>query len=675
MKKIITILITIFFTNIVFSQDIYTLSVDIKYDSIVSLDGEFFAVKENGKWGVVKNRKQILPTQFDGIDALGDGVISFVSNNKIGFADTLGNILLEATYPIEKQSYREDFSQINVFDYGAALVEVDGRYQLIDKQNKQIIAQEYEITSRIGDAVAIKKNGKYGIANSKGKILLYPQYLDISILIEGKLYAYKQISTSGLPMFGLINGKGEKISEAIYADFGIYNGKKETYLKAYTQEGGQALLDDEGKIIIPPIYQVILPTILPKYFAITQNLEEGIIGKDKNGVKPFFYYIITIFIGITGILLLSIFNMTDGRPLIKNIPMYYIIFTLAALCVVAVYHENASTNSLLSLFCLIVFILAVLYVEPIVFFFLAFAIGTPIITKFFMNGDSLSAFSFIILFTIFDCLSLFRWGSIKSELTNQKRLTDQNEKLEREIELASTLQQNFYRQKQFFLNDWDLGYYCKPMVGVSGDLFDFYVTKTVLDGLGIFDISGHGISSGLLTMLVKTILHNEFYNQEYKNLDDIVYRINDRIIEEKGNVQNYITGILAKTTETGIDFVLAGHPTPIIYKSETNKASYYEYATEDFPNIIGMKEIQPYYKVESVTINKNDIFVLYTDGIIELRNANGEMFGKDRFLSVIEKNGWKSVNEQVELLKCELAAFLNGHPQNDDITFIILKHK
>ena len=281
MKKIITILITIFFTNIVFSQDIYTLSVDIKYDSIVSLDGEFFAVKENGKWGVVKNRKQILPTQFDGIDALGDGVISFVLNNKIGFADTLGNILLEATYPIEKQSYREDFSQINVFDYGAALVEVDGRYQLIDKQNKQIIAQEYEITSRIGDAVAIKKNGKYGIANSKGKILLYPQYLDISILIEGKLYAYKQISTSGLPMFGLINGKGEKISEAIYADFGIYNGKQATYLKAYTQEGGQALLDDEGKIIIPPIYQVILPTILPKYFAITQNLEEGIIGKDS----------------------------------------------------------------------------------------------------------------------------------------------------------------------------------------------------------------------------------------------------------------------------------------------------------------------------------------------------------------------------------------------------------
>ena len=281
MRKILSVLIAVLFSNIAFSQAVFNLCVEINYDSIFYLDGKFLAVKQNGKWGVVKDKKQIVPCQYDGIDALGDGVISFIFNNKIGFVDTLGKVLIEPIYPVEKQTYREDKSQINIFDNGACLVEVDGRYQLINKQNQQIISQEYEITSRIGDAVAIKKDGKFGIANSKGKIVLYPQYLDISVLIESKLYSYKQITTSGMPMFGLINGKGEIISPATYADFGVYNGKEATYVKAYTEQGGQALMNDEGKIIVPPIYQVILPTVLPDYFAITQNLEQGIIGKDS----------------------------------------------------------------------------------------------------------------------------------------------------------------------------------------------------------------------------------------------------------------------------------------------------------------------------------------------------------------------------------------------------------
>lgn len=281
MKKIISILIVVLFSNLAFSQSVYSLSVEINYDSIFSLDGKYFAVKQNGKWGVVKDRKQIIPCQYQGIDALGDGVISVIEGDKIGFVDTLGNLLIEPSYIIEKTIFPEDKSQINVFDNGACLVEVEGRYQLIDKQNRQIIPQEYEICSRVGDALAIKKDGKFGIANSKGKILLYPQYLDISILIESKLYSYKQITNSGMPMFGLINGKGEILTPAIYADFGLYNGKQATYLKAYTEQGGQALLDEEGNIIVPPIYQVILPTALPKYFSITQNLEQGIIGSDS----------------------------------------------------------------------------------------------------------------------------------------------------------------------------------------------------------------------------------------------------------------------------------------------------------------------------------------------------------------------------------------------------------
>ena len=95
------------------------------------------------------------------------------------------------------------------------------------------------------------------------------------------------------------------------------------------------------------------------------------------------------------------------------------------------------------------------------------------------------------------------------------------------------------------------------MMGVAGDLFDFYTDSNSLDGLGIYDISGHGISSGLLTMLVKNIIHNEFYKKENKTLDEILYKSNNRIIEEKGNVENYVTGILMKIKNNDVNFVVA----------------------------------------------------------------------------------------------------------------------
>lgn len=281
MKKTIIIIIAIITSCFAHSQPQYTLSVEIKYDSIFSLDGKYFAVKQSGKWGVVKDKQEIIPCIYQGIDALGDGVISIINDNKIGFIDTLGNTLLAPTYTIEKQNNTEDKSQINVYDNGACLVEVEGEYKLINKQNQQIIPDEYQITSRIGDAVSIKKDGKYGISNTKGEILLYPQYLDISILIDSKLYSYKQVTASGIPLYGLIDGKGKILTPPIYIDFGHYNSKTSTYLKAYTEDGKQALLNEDGKTIIPPMYQVALPTQLPKYFTITQNLEQGIIGSDS----------------------------------------------------------------------------------------------------------------------------------------------------------------------------------------------------------------------------------------------------------------------------------------------------------------------------------------------------------------------------------------------------------
>lgn len=389
------------------------------------------------------------------------------------------------------------------------------------------------------------------------------------------------------------------------------------------------------------------------------------------------YYSVTFLISIITYVFTIILKNKFGKTnqIVKNIPMYFSLFCLFVISDVAFFLEDASSSALLSLFCLIVIILAVLYIEPIVFFIAGFFIGSPVITKFFIQGDTLSAVNFIILYFIFDAVSLFRWGSLKQELLHEKFITRQKEQLEKEIDLASVLQQNFYKQKNIYFKDWDIGYYFSPMMGVAGDLFDFYTDSNSLDGLGIYDISGHGISSGLLTMLVKNIIHNEFYKKENKTLDEILYKSNNRIIEEKGNVENYVTGILMKIKNNDVNFVVAGHPSPIVTSDKEHKTYFYDVLHENKPSIIGMRYIDPFYRVDKVSLSKNDQIVLYTDGILDLKNKEGLVFGKQKLLDFFAKNSWKTVEEQIDTLKQELANFKQDVQQNDDITVLILKRK
>ena len=112
------------------------------------------------------------------------------------------------------------------------------------------------------------------------------------------------------------------------------------------------------------------------------------------------------------------------------------------------------------------------------------------------------------------------------------------------------------------------------MAAVSGDLFDIYHRQNNIDGIGIFDISGHGLASGLVTMLVKNIIHQEFYKIADTDLAEILSRINTRIIQEKADIENYLTGILVRIGSDKIELVNAGHPFPILYKSKQKECFF-----------------------------------------------------------------------------------------------------
>lgn len=262
----------------------------------------------------------------------------------------------------------------------------------------------------------------------------------------------------------------------------------------------------------------------------------------------------------------------------------------------------------------------------------------------------------------------------------EKLVTERTEALEKEknrtlkeIDLAGFVQKSFYKVDTSELKDWEIELTFKPMAGVSGDLYIAFIKDNKLNGFGIFDISGHGIASGLVTMLVKNIIEQEFYKGIKKPLNDVMSKINERIIVEKGNIENYLTGLLLRFTDEEFELVNAGHPKAILYNSQNGKIANIEEEGINQYGAIGIEDFPISFETIKFSMNKGDELVLYTDGITECTNSQNKFFGSEGVFAVFKNNIGLNLRDQVIALPAALHKFTGSESFNDDITYIILK--
>ena len=316
------------------------------------------------------------------------------------------------------------------------------------------------------------------------------------------------------------------------------------------------------------------------------------------------------------------------------------------------------------------------------------ALTSQIIAKAFFKqkfDTLLLAISWIVVIFLFLGILIMHFVQLANEVESinknlEQLVTQRTEALEKEknralkeIDLAGFVQKSFYKLDTSEITDWKLEITSKPMSGVSGDLYIAFISNHHLDGIGIFDISGHGIASGLVTMLVKNIIEQEFYKGIKKPLKEVMSKINDRIILEKGNIENYLTGMLIRFNKHNIELVNAGHPKAILYNSEDGTISTVEEEGVNQYGAIGIADFPIKFETVHFNMNKNDELVLYTDGITECTNENKKYFGTEGILAVFKSNISLDVKDQVTALPAALRRFSGSENFNDDITYIILK--
>ncbi len=250
----------------------------------------------------------------------------------------------------------------------------------------------------------------------------------------------------------------------------------------------------------------------------------------------------------------------------------------------------------------------------------------------------------------------------------------------RDMKMATQVQSSFFPKEPYKSAEWDTAFLFKPMAGVAGDLYDFYFSGTKLYGISMFDVSGHGIASGLITILARSIVFRRFMKDadepSKEGLNEILQKINKDLITELGNVDYYLTGMMLRLNNT-IEYVNAGHTDLLYRSSKTGSVKIVEPKGVNFKgHFLGIPDMQEDYYVVKFELQKNDMLLIYSDCLIESVNNQNEQFSIDRLTQILEDIPNNiSAQKALDYIMKNFYNFLGDKPLNDDLSVILLQKK
>ncbi len=201
---------------------------------------------------------------------------------------------------------------------------------------------------------------------------------------------------------------------------------------------------------------------------------------------------------------------------------------------------------------------------------------------------------------------------------------------------------------------------------IGGDYFDFLQQRSGEIGIAFGDVSGHGLTSGIVMAMAKSALLVQVDNDPSPRkvmevLNDIVIRTAPKRI-----LMTFFFGLLDPSTQT-LRFSSAGHLDPYVYRAATGTLE--SLSAWGFP--LGVRRRDP-FREHSVEFEPGDRLVLYSDGLIEAIDDDGEPFGFDRFEQVIRSNGHLSADDMKKSLLNAVRKFTRNRPPEDDQTLVVV---
>lgn len=222
-------------------------------------------------------------------------------------------------------------------------------------------------------------------------------------------------------------------------------------------------------------------------------------------------------------------------------------------------------------------------------------------------------------------------------------------------------------------DEFDLFASMTPAKEVGGDFYDFFFIDDDHLGLVIADVSGKGIPAALFMVIAKTLIKdraNMSIGGGGYSPAEILNQVNTQLCESNKN-EFFVTvwlGILEISTGKCI-VSNAGHEYPAICrKGEKYELIKYKHS----PAVATIEGIK--FRDKEFQLNPGDSLFLYTDGVTEATNANGELFGEQRLIESLNRDEKASASDILRTVKKDVDKFVGNAPQFDDLTMLCFEY-
>jgi sigma-B regulation protein RsbU (phosphoserine phosphatase) len=237
--------------------------------------------------------------------------------------------------------------------------------------------------------------------------------------------------------------------------------------------------------------------------------------------------------------------------------------------------------------------------------------------------------------------------------------------------LAQEVQQSLLPQSDPSLPGFDIAgasIYCDE---TGGDYYDFIETnRDGQDGLAVVvgDVSGHGVSSALLMATARALIM--LRASMPGDAAGVITDVNRHLSLDTVQTGNFMTFFYCELTErvTKIRWVRAGHDPAVVY--DPSMDAFDELKGQGVP--LGFDDSIEYDSFQR-SIEPGQVIVIGTDGIWEMHNNTGEMFGKEALMKIIRNNHTASARQIVDTVIEALEQFRGDEAPEDDITLVVIK--